>query len=225
MLYIGNDIVDPNESGVKHKETRFVQRVFTETERELIAQAKQPELILWCLWAGKESAFKIISKLSEPPVFAHRKFQHSTFNYSTEDNSIKASGQVIYGDHLIDVDYQADPSLIHACGRLSGPNQQAYRHYHDHCDSTDIKDSEKWYFSEAERDSIRFQEAAAVRQMCKQAIAQETGLALNSLQIIRPKRRHPSYPPYLLIENKQCDIDISLAHHGKWIAWAFTIAG
>jgi hypothetical protein len=138
--------------------------------------------------------------------------------------TLKASGQVIYDDRLIEIDYHAHSSLIHAWGCLSGPNKD-YHIYTDYCDCAEKKDSEEGHFTDAERASIRFPEAAAVRKMCKQAIALKTGIELKNLQIIRPKRHHPSYPPYLLIDNKTCDIDISLAHHGKWIAWAFSVAG
>jgi phosphopantetheine--protein transferase-like protein len=75
--WIGNDIVDLAEPGVagKERDRRFMDRVFTPAERERILAAPSPTVALWKAWTAKETAFKIVSKLREGVVFAHRKFE------------------------------------------------------------------------------------------------------------------------------------------------------
>lgn len=75
---LGNDIVDladPRHSGKAH-DRRFMDRVFSEIEQEEILAARRPDEALWTRWAGKEAAFKSLSKsLSRPPTFIHADFQ------------------------------------------------------------------------------------------------------------------------------------------------------
>ena len=66
MDYVGNDIVDLTAPYVREKsrDVRFVTRVFTKDERNLISGASAPDQVLWSLWAGKETAYKVIQKMN-----------------------------------------------------------------------------------------------------------------------------------------------------------------
>jgi hypothetical protein len=61
---VGNDIVDLNAPGNagKSRDSRFLDRVFTEGERQRIAGASSPDRLLWMLWAAKEAAYKALSR-------------------------------------------------------------------------------------------------------------------------------------------------------------------
>ena len=76
--HLGNDIVDladPRHEG-KAGDRRFLQRVFSEEEQKDIQSSENPDRALWIRWAGKEAAFKTISKsLGIPPTFVHSLFQ------------------------------------------------------------------------------------------------------------------------------------------------------
>ncbi len=63
MPGVGNDVVDLKEPDNRGKSgnDRFLGRVFTAKERELIAQAPEPDRLLWSLWAAKEAAYKAAS--------------------------------------------------------------------------------------------------------------------------------------------------------------------
>lgn len=64
MPTIGNDIVDlkaPENRG-KSRNRRFLERVFTPEEQAIIQGAAEPDAILWAIWAGKEGAYKALSK-------------------------------------------------------------------------------------------------------------------------------------------------------------------
>ena len=77
---MGNDVVDlrePRSPGQSEK-SGFLHRVFTDAETAWIrkgAVGADRDRRLWILWAAKETAFKVISKiLGSPPVFIHRAF-------------------------------------------------------------------------------------------------------------------------------------------------------
>ena len=57
---IGNDIIDLTLARSQNKagNRRFLSKVFTAEESSIITKDKDPELILWILWAMKESAYK-----------------------------------------------------------------------------------------------------------------------------------------------------------------------
>ena len=69
MPGVGNDVVDlkdPENIG-KNRDDRFLCRVFTAGERELIASVPSPDTLLWSLWAAKEAAYKAVSS-ADPAV-------------------------------------------------------------------------------------------------------------------------------------------------------------
>jgi phosphopantetheinyl transferase (holo-ACP synthase) len=68
---IGNDIVDlalaRKESNWKRK--GFLEKVFTVKERLLIANAINPEVMVWNLWSRKEAAYKIYNRETQIRAF------------------------------------------------------------------------------------------------------------------------------------------------------------
>lgn len=64
---IGNDIVDISElSKSKHWNTqRYLDKIFTPSEQQLIANSNNKLRMISRLWSMKESAYKIISKRDE----------------------------------------------------------------------------------------------------------------------------------------------------------------
>ena len=58
---IGNDVVDLTFASIGHrwKEQRFIDKVFSPEEQNLIADANNQFQTIWLLWTMKESAYKI----------------------------------------------------------------------------------------------------------------------------------------------------------------------
>lgn len=72
---IGNDIVD---IAVTKRETnwqrkRFLDKVFTVKEQQLIANATNPFLVVWRLWSMKESAYKSYIRYNQKRFFDPKK--------------------------------------------------------------------------------------------------------------------------------------------------------
>jgi len=65
-MFVGNDVVDlthPENKG-KSQDQRFLNRVFTTDEQNLISKSSSPDATLWALWAAKESAYKVCHKVN-----------------------------------------------------------------------------------------------------------------------------------------------------------------
>ncbi len=81
---IGNDIVDLKLAAKQSnwKRDRFLDKVFTKGEQELIFNAKTPFKMVWMLWSMKESAYKMyvqqISKRFFNPKILHCKLISET---------------------------------------------------------------------------------------------------------------------------------------------------
>ena len=78
-------------------------------------------------------------------------------------------------------------------------------------------------FTAEERLSIHKAESALVRHHCKEAIAKKINISAERLQIIRPSKEGKTQAPFLLMDNEETTIDISLSHHGQWLAWCFSM--
>lgn len=231
MLLVGNDIVDFHKAGYpdKHKDSRFVSRVFTEQEKSAIFESHDPDLTLWMFWAAKETAYKLISKLTAPPVFAHKQFGARLREFTKlEDKTVQAEAQLVYGDQVLKIDISANGERVHALGSFGDSA--------DYSICSNVKkvstgELEKWrkcellesHFTEGERTSIHHAESALVRFYCKAEIAKKLGIEPRRLQIIRPIENNKSQPPFLLLDNQRTDIDVSFSHHGQWLAWVYSV--
>lgn len=74
---IGNDIVDLNEaSKSRHwNNQRFLSKVFTTSERDLIIRSSSRFHTTWALWSMKESAYKVHLRKFRKPFFAPSKIE------------------------------------------------------------------------------------------------------------------------------------------------------
>ncbi|MCH6559653.1 4-phosphopantetheinyl transferase family protein [candidate division KSB1 bacterium] len=230
MLLLGNDIVDLNEAGITGKfySARFVERVFSREEKSAISLSENPDLTLWMFWAAKETAYKIISKITGPPVFSYKKFK-TTFRKKISKS--KSKFEVVYDARQFQIELTTNINYIHAVGAHANtselPNYLLSEKVHQVTQSElrDWQNRNSWpeHFTKEELVSIHHAESALVRFHCKKLVAKELKIAPSRLQIIRPSKARRPQPPFLLLDNKQTEIDISLSHHGLWLGFCFSI--
>lgn len=228
MRLLGNDIVDLNEPGIAGKsgDARFLKRVFSDDEQSAILSSPNPDLTLWMSWAAKETAYKIISKMIGPPVFAHKKFK-TIFLKSLP--AATPQMDVAYRQWMFQIEINFTENYIHAVGTpaATGGRPGDFRSENVHrVTKSELKtwgNASKWAenFTKEERLSIHHAASALVRLHCKQSIAEKLKITPSRLQIIRPVKERKSQPPFLLVDNKPAEIDISLSHHGAWLGWCF----
>jgi phosphopantetheinyl transferase (holo-ACP synthase) len=73
---VGNDVVDLGEpdAAASARRAGFLERVCSPSEVAAVHAAASPERALWCRFAAKEAAFKVVAKLRPGVVLAHRLF-------------------------------------------------------------------------------------------------------------------------------------------------------
>ncbi len=88
---IGNDIVDIAEAKQKSnwQRPRFLEKLFTLKEQQIIQISEAPFLMLWRLWSMKEAAYKLYTQLHPSRFYSPKQFE-------CEING--SSGEVRYKD-------------------------------------------------------------------------------------------------------------------------------
>src|SRR5258706_2793162 len=79
-MYVGNDVVDLGDPQIAfhHLRARFLERVLCIEERIRLARARDPRRLLWCLFAAKEAAYKVLARRSGAAApMEHRRYRVS----------------------------------------------------------------------------------------------------------------------------------------------------
>ncbi len=226
--FIGVDVVDLTQPRVagRSSDERFLNRVFAPSERERIREADDPDLEVWQLWAAKEAAFKVLSKVQpELPVFHHARFR-------VTDRPGDPPGELVYEDHYVSLSVVAEEDYVLATAWNSiigadqividvAPVEDVLRHY-------GLGDDwEEWassFFDDDELDPVHGIQSAGVRVMAKHAAASLLELPRSELRIVCPPGHTGLRPPYLFRGAERLpNADVSLSHDGPFIAAAVRV--
>ena len=225
MLVVGNDVIDLREAGVagKSRDRRFVSRVFTEQEQALLASSERPDRDLWILWAAKEAAYKAIAKIHASAIFSWRKFQTTLSEFKNfSDERFYARIRTVYQADEIKVVVFGDADKIHAIGWGNPSETNSHARVYFKAERWNEKTHPQHSFTDRERKSIRGGNSEMVRYSLKQTLAKRVKINPCRLEIIRPPGNPRLKAPSLELDYKPFGIDISLSHHGCWVAWAYS---
>lgn len=235
MTIVGNDVVDLGDPrcGGKAEDRRFVARVFADDEAAAIRGASQPDRTLWLHWAAKEAAYKAVSKLlGSPPVFQHRAFRVRLASGGEEGGAAPA-GSVRYRNAELPFDGEAAPDWIHlvAWHVTAGEEVAPIRRCVRALPAGEGDNGEAWRaalrdrFTREEWSSVHSRASALVRIMAKGELAETLGADEGALEIVCPPGPAGRRPPSLRIRGRPWAGDLSLSHHGRLVAWAYTLVG
>jgi len=210
MQYVGNDIVDLTtpDAQEKSKDVRFVTRVFTENERGLISGAAAPDQVLWSLWTGKETAYKVMQKLNPGITSAPGRYH------------VSLMGPVCMGTvgHTCVRGFVDTPAGVVHIMITRGPD-------YFHCIGT--RDNENllrsvignvYTLGNSRETPARI--SASVRTCAQGAIARCMNCKRDAIRIARIASDRGLGPPIVYINDHRPNVDISLSHDGKFIAYA-----
>ncbi|RZL44586.1 MAG: 4-phosphopantetheinyl transferase family protein, partial [Pedobacter sp.] len=90
---LGNDIVDLQLATIQSNWRRkgYLQKIFTEQEQDLIANATNQDQMVWLLWSMKEAAYKIVS-----PMVGERFYKPKSFECTPNFSEDCLRGKVVY---------------------------------------------------------------------------------------------------------------------------------
>jgi hypothetical protein len=234
---LGNDIVDladPRHGG-KAGDGRFLQRVFSQGEQDEILSSPDPERALWIRWAGKEAAFKTVSKaLGSPPTFVHSSFQVSLLPLEPgagEDEGgaplppMTRFGEVHYKGDRVPLRIEVADGTLHAitwffpAGVRVPPFSWGFKRISG--EDPSWRESLRPGFSPAEWRCVTHRPSALVRLAVRESLASALDVQEERLQVGcgpgAPGRRIPR----VFLDGKEVSVDLSLSHHGELVAWAF----
>ena len=191
---IGNDVVDLRdpEAGAEARHPGFDARVFTPAERAALAASATPERLRWQLWAAKEAAYKLLKKRDPRCVFSPRRFAVSLREGGSAD--------VAHADVRVRVGFDPSADFVHAVATDGDLSPARLRVGVRRLPSA----------AGAAPDAP----GRAVRQLAVSALRDVWPTAA-SVRIGRAGR-----VPVVEVDGVRADADLSLSHHGRWVAFA-----
>lgn len=210
---MGNDIVDLKtaEAMGKIKDTRFMQRVLNSDEQRVVLKSDHPEVFLWAFWAAKETAYKAVSK-SYPDVASMPRRYAVMLDSENSANTVSGIVNTPHGVVPVRIFFHEDH--IHCIGSDNCPDGL------DHIlHGFGTIDSDK----EGSPYSLSVRESLAVRRIAKQHIALHLGLHADDIHIMRNTSDRGPEPPMVYCDNINQNMDISLSHDGRFVAYAFLV--
>lgn len=210
---IGNDIVDRAEPGVAGKETdrRFLERVFTARERTRILDSLDPTLTLWSVWAAKEAAFKIVTKLRPGLVFAHAAFEVDLGGFA----DASAQGTVTFEDIGMDARWENGAGYVHCVATRVSESADPTRTIVEVSEDA----LEDCVLTAEEIESVHSEGSARARKLAKRILAADWGLG--AALVLRQRLATGWGPPIVAVDGAPlAGFDISLSHDGRFVAAA-----
>lgn len=232
MIRLGNDVVDLRDPRCRGKasDDRFVDRVFTAEEAGSIRSASVPDRALWIRWAAKEAGFKVASKLlGSPPPFEHAAFRVRLASEAGPD--APATGRVRYRDLQVPVSVEAGPDRIDALARYREDGEAEAPVHRDLVllpermsdRSSGWEEDVRERFTDREWRSVHGPASALVRIRARTHLARVLDVGEDELEIVCDEGPPGRTPPRIVLRGREHPGDLTLSHHGRFLAWAFSV--
>lgn len=206
-MLVGNDIVDLRdpESRPEALHAGFDARVFTSEEREALSASACRHSLRWTLWAAKESAYKLAKKLDPTVRFLWRSFSVSRIGEGRVGEGPMLVNSLDGPVDLVDVRVDRTDDYVHAIATLAVETLVRGNPYGHRCARAGTE-----RLKTTESDASR-----TVRDAARIAIASSVELPSEQIRI----GAHRGVP-VALWRNRRLPVDLSLSHHGRFVAWA-----
>ena len=202
---VGNDVVDlkdPENIG-KSRDDRFLSRVFTAGERELIASVPSHHTLLWSLWAAKEAAYKAVSRADPAVCSIPHRYRVVIEAEDATRKIVRLAGKVITprGELVLGVFVSADWVHALAAGTEEALNRLCRR------------------VKRLEGGKGAVNSSAFVRGALLREIARRLNCAVDDLSVV--KNQDGLGAPRVLFRGELLAAEVSLSHDGRFAAFAF----
>jgi phosphopantetheinyl transferase (holo-ACP synthase) len=202
---IANDLVDWKypANAEKSRDLRYLKKILTDVEIEIVQKTGNQDAALWSLWACKETAYKALKKLSPDTLFQPRYWSVELDRPGSEYGSGKV---VVPGKKPIFVRIYLSDAYVHCIGT----------------DELSNLDKIVWGVDPLPpaSDGIDIDPSVFVRKCLLRRLANSYSLNIRNMEIRRAKQSRELLPPCLYLDDKKAPFDISLSHDGKFVAYA-----
>lgn len=196
---IGNDVVDLQDGDARpgSRHPRFDRRVFAANELAALASSAAPDRLRWVFWAAKEAAYKVARKQDPQCVFSPVRFLVTLSGVSR--------GVVEFGQARYPVRVEGSNDAVHVVAT------------HACVPAKRIVLGMRKLSPEALRDASA--PSRAVREL---AVSRVGGFWNDGgvVTVVQDGR-----VPMLERDGVRVAADLSLSHHGRWVAFACELAG
>ncbi len=200
---MGNDVVDLGDpwNARAHERSRLVGRICREEERSAVERSRDPAALLWSFFAAKEAAFKLACKLGprEAGEGPHRPtrptFAHRLFEVEPELGFVRWEGRVF------SLGVEREGELVHAV----------------------VWVGERIPFAGVAEVRAGADLGVEARGLLARSLAPRLGCSPSVLTVVRegdPASWDDLGPPRLLCAGTPVDLDVSLSHDGRFVAFA-----
>ena len=222
-MLVGNDVVDFHDPWSQPEKIhhRFDSRAFTPAERARIRGSHTAHQLRWSLWAAKESAFKVARKLDGGVRFFPRDFAVRIFGDARAEVSHRVGRFGVWFEradewlHAVafpttDLGTGTEDPERHGCE--DGGPERAPVGVSSRVDL--VGEGGRDVHASVDRPSVR------VREVAQTAVGSLMNLSPSEIEILTdggipaPHRRDQRLP-----------IDLSLSHHGRFVACAWSVHG
>jgi len=198
-------VVDLKEQGNtgKSRDSRFLKKILTDAEIEYIKNAASPDLALWSLWACKETAYKVVKKYLPDTAFVPRRW-NVVFKIN---QSGYAEGEVgIFGKGGVYFRLFSNSDYVHCVGT-------------DNVAKLDKLVSSVDVLPEDESNPSLFS-----RYCLAQNLAKHFSINFHQIKIKRTRQDGDLQPPRVYVDGRTMDIDVSLSHDGRFVAFVYSLS-
>jgi len=203
---LGNDIVDLKDVDSKNllNNTKFIQRVFTNLEQEIILHSSQPQVKAWIMWGAKEAAYKAISRYDRELVFSPVKFNTSEDLSSILYKSTELALKTVSTNDYVYVEAYSK--------KIKEENIITHiKHINDLKNDPFVQD---FALPHSYNELSTFTRAMALSVFNKIWYNQKI-----QIENISPETKKRI--PLLKVNDEYTDTIISLTHHGSWCAFTY----
>ena len=211
-MLVGNDIVDLHdpESRPEALHDRFDTRVFTSDEREALTTSASAHTLRWTLWAAKESAYKVAKKLDPAVRFLPRDF---VVRRLAEGRAV-----VVHETGPFDVRLRRTEEWVSAVATRMAANAASGMAANAASGmAANAAEAHRSVSTGIERLEVNGADPSqTVRELVCAALALRMNVPPGQVQIAADRGI-----PVALWRNRRLPVDLSLSHHGRFVAWAW----
>jgi hypothetical protein len=205
------DLGNPDALG-KSQDDRFLKRVFLLEEQNQIFLDSDPDCILWVLWAAKETAYKIISKID--PVIPSGPLKYQVHLDETVLFPPRTLG--FRNGHFTCL-VETPAGCVNTC-ILTGAD---YVHaYGSRGDQSDVGAMHLKVFRLDQPCFHRQSESDIVRKVLSRYLGRFWEIPAGQIVVHRGQDARRLGPPIVYVGGKRAPADLSLSHHGRYGAFA-----
>jgi phosphopantetheinyl transferase (holo-ACP synthase) len=204
LIHVGNDVVDLCAPQAQGKTLRHMRKILTNDEMQIVLESRHPHSLFWIYWAAKEAAYKAMRKSNSDMVFSPKR-------YSVLIDFDINHGSVITPKGSVPVRIEVNKDWVHCIAMTDDAGCfEMVKSGIEHIDQGSFQNER----------TLADVESRAVRWAVRKILAESLCVKTDEIDIVRTADHHGKLqPPIVTINGLSSDVDISLSHDGRFVAY------